>query len=160
MGNIVGHATGVDDLGSLSSWTSQHFDPRLSWADGAWVKERWGSDRPLILKGIMDADDARAAVAHGADALVVSNHGGRQLDGAPSSITALPAIVDAVGSAIEIHMDGGVRITQNSDGIEAGGHGESTGGTSTGLALHLGLGMRALGTIFEASKLRRVPGSP
>ena len=113
MGNIVGHATGVDDLGSLSSWTSQQFDPRLSWADVAWVKERWGSDRPLILKGIMDADDARSAVAHGADALIVSNHGGRQLDGAPSSIAALPAIVDAVGKDIEVHMDGGVRSGQD-----------------------------------------------
>jgi len=110
-GNIVGHATSVSDMSSLSSWTSQQFDLSLSWKDVAWIKERWGGK--LIIKGIMDAEDARLAVASGADAIIVSNHGGRQLDGAPSSIAALPAIVDAVGSEIEVHMDGGVRSGQD-----------------------------------------------
>eukprot|EP01030_Chromulinospumella_sphaerica_P022513 gene22513-22497_t len=110
-GNIVGHAKSVSDMSSLSSWTSQQFDLSLSWKDVAWIKERWGGK--LIIKGIMDAEDARLAVASGADALIVSNHGGRQLDGAPSSIAALPAIVDAVGSEIEVHMDGGIRSGQD-----------------------------------------------
>jgi L-lactate dehydrogenase (cytochrome)/glycolate oxidase len=98
-------------MSSLAAWTNEQFDPRLSWADVAWVKERWGGK--LILKGIMDAEDARLAVASGADAIVVSNHGGRQLDGAPSSIEALPAIVAEVGSQIEVHMDGGIRSGQD-----------------------------------------------
>ncbi len=110
-GNIIGHVTGVDDMGSLSEWTSKQFDPTLNWADVAWIKERWGGK--LILKGIQDVEDARLAVQSGADALIVSNHGGRQLDGAESSIQALPAIVDAVGSQIEVHMDGGVRSGQD-----------------------------------------------
>ena len=106
-GNIVGHVEGVGDLASLVAWTAQQFDPTLSWADVEWVKKRWGGK--LILKGILDVEDARLAVASGADAIVVSNHGGRQLDGAPSSISALPAIADAVGSQIEVWMDGGIR---------------------------------------------------
>jgi L-lactate dehydrogenase (cytochrome) len=110
-GNIVGHATSVSDLSSLSAWTSQQFDPALSWADVEWIKKRWGGK--LIIKGIMDPEDARLAVDSGADALIVSNHGGRQLDGAQSSIGALPAIVDAVGSRIEVHMDGGIRSGQD-----------------------------------------------
>jgi L-lactate dehydrogenase (cytochrome) len=110
-GNIVGHATDVSDMGSLSSWTSQQFDPALSWADVEWIKQRWGGK--LIIKGIMDPLDARLAADSGADALIVSNHGGRQLDGAQSSIGALPAIVDAVGKEIEVHMDGGVRSGQD-----------------------------------------------
>jgi len=110
-GNVLGHVKGVTDMGSLSAWTSQQFDPSLTWADVDWIKKRWGG--PLILKGIMDAEDARIATDHGADALVVSNHGGRQLDGAPSSIAALPAIVDAVGSRIEVWMDGGIRSGQD-----------------------------------------------
>jgi L-lactate dehydrogenase (cytochrome) len=110
-GNIVGHATSVSDLSSLSAWTSQQFDPALSWADVEWIKQRWGGK--LIIKGIMDPEDARLAVDSGADALVVSNHGGRQLDGAQSSIGALPAIVDAVGNRIEVHMDGGIRSGQD-----------------------------------------------
>ena len=110
-GNIVGHVSGVADLSSLSSWTASQFDPALSWDDVAWVKKLWGGK--LILKGIMDAEDARHAVDSGADALVVSNHGGRQLDGAPSSIAALPAIVDAVGADIEVWMDGGIRSGQD-----------------------------------------------
>jgi L-lactate dehydrogenase (cytochrome) len=110
-GNIVGHVTGVDDLSSLSAWTAQQFDPRLSWDDVAWIKNRWGGK--LILKGIMDPEDAARAVASGADALIVSNHGGRQLDGAPSAIRALPPIVEAVGSRIEVWMDGGIRSGQD-----------------------------------------------
>jgi L-lactate dehydrogenase (cytochrome) len=110
-GNIVGHATSVSDLSSLSAWTSQQFDPALSWTDVEWVKQRWGGK--LIIKGIMDAEDARLCVESGADALIVSNHGGRQLDGAPSSIAALPGIVDAVGKQIEVHMDGGIRSGQD-----------------------------------------------
>jgi L-lactate dehydrogenase (cytochrome) len=110
-GNIVGHATSVSDMSSLSSWTSQQFDLGLSWKDVEWIKQRWGGK--LIIKGIMDQADARLAVNSGADALIVSNHGGRQLDGAQSSIGALPAIVDAVGSQIEVHLDGGVRSGQD-----------------------------------------------
>jgi L-lactate dehydrogenase (cytochrome) len=110
-GNIVGHATSVSDLSSLSAWTSQQFDPALSWADVEWVKRRWGGK--LIIKGIMDPEDARLAVDSGADALIVSNHGGRQLDGAQSSIGALPPIVEAVGKQIEVHMDGGIRSGQD-----------------------------------------------
>jgi L-lactate dehydrogenase (cytochrome) len=110
-GNVLGHVKGVTDMGSLSAWTSQQFDPSLTWADVDWIKARWGGR--LILKGIMDAEDARLAVAHGADALVVSNHGGRQLDGAPSAISALPAIVAAVGGRAEVWMDGGIRSGQD-----------------------------------------------
>ena len=110
-GNIVGHAKGVGDLSSLSSWTSEQFDPRLDWKDVEWVKERWGGK--LILKGILDPEDARIAAESGADAIVVSNHGGRQLDGARSSISALPACVDAVGGRMEVLLDGGVRSGQD-----------------------------------------------
>ncbi|PLC55234.1 alpha-hydroxy-acid oxidizing enzyme [Pollutimonas nitritireducens] len=110
-GNIVGHAKGVGDLSSLSSWTAEQFDPALSWKDIEWIKKCWGGK--LILKGIMDAEDARLAVDSGADALIVSNHGGRQLDGAPSSISALPAIAHAVGKEIEVWMDGGIRSGQD-----------------------------------------------
>jgi isopentenyl diphosphate isomerase/L-lactate dehydrogenase-like FMN-dependent dehydrogenase len=110
-GNIVGHVTGVSDMSSLSSWTASQFDPGLNWGDVEWIKKRWGGK--LILKGIQDVDDAHMAVRSGADALIVSNHGGRQLDGAQSSIEALPAIVDAVGQQIEVHMDGGIRSGQD-----------------------------------------------
>ncbi|MNR83743.1 L-lactate dehydrogenase [cytochrome] [compost metagenome] len=110
-GNIVGHASDVSDMSSLSSWTSQQFDLALSWKDVEWIKRCWGGK--LIIKGIMDAEDARLAVASGADAIIVSNHGGRQLDGALSSIAALPSIVAAVGDQIEVHMDGGIRSGQD-----------------------------------------------
>jgi L-lactate dehydrogenase (cytochrome) len=110
-GNVIGHATAVDDMSSLSAWTAQQFDLSLSWKDIEWVKQRWGGK--LIIKGIMDVEDARLAADSGADALIVSNHGGRQLDGADSSIAALAPIVDAVGSKIEIHLDGGVRSGQD-----------------------------------------------
>jgi L-lactate dehydrogenase (cytochrome) len=110
-GNIVGHVRGVSDVSSLSKWTAEQFDPRLTWSDIAWVKQRWPGK--LILKGIMDPEDAMLAADSGADALVVSNHGGRQLDGAPSSIEALPRIVEAVGARIEVWMDGGIRSGQD-----------------------------------------------
>lgn len=110
-GNIVGHAKGVGDLSSLSSWTAEQFDPTLSWDDVKWIKDLWGGK--LILKGILDPEDAEKAVASGADALIVSNHGGRQLDGALSSIAALPAILDAVGGRMEVLMDGGIRSGQD-----------------------------------------------
>ncbi len=110
-GNIIGHTSGVTDMTSLSAWTSQQFDPALSWKDVEWIKQRWGGK--LIIKGIMDPEDARLSVESGADALIVSNHGGRQLDGAQSSIEALPAIVSAVGKQIEVHMDGGIRSGQD-----------------------------------------------
>jgi L-lactate dehydrogenase (cytochrome) len=110
-GNIVGHVSGVTDVSSLSAWTTQMFDPTLNWNDVEWIKKRWGGK--LILKGIQDVEDAKLAVASGADALIVSNHGGRQLDGAESSIRALPAVVDAVGAQIEVHMDGGIRSGQD-----------------------------------------------
>ena len=110
-GNIVGHVTGVADMSSLSSWTASQFDPALNWGDVEWIKKRWGGK--LILKGIQDVEDAQLAVQSGADALIVSNHGGRQLDGAQSSIEALPSIVQAVGKQIEVHMDGGVRSGQD-----------------------------------------------
>jgi L-lactate dehydrogenase (cytochrome) len=110
-GNIVGHVKGVEDMGSLSAWTSKQFDPRLTWKDVEWIRNRWGGK--LILKGVQDVEDARMAVDTGADALIVSNHGGRQLDGALSSIAALPEIADEVGNRIEVHMDGGIRSGQH-----------------------------------------------
>jgi L-lactate dehydrogenase (cytochrome) len=109
--NIVGHAPGVKDTSALSAWTAEQFDPSLNWDDVKRIKERWGGK--LILKGILDTEDAELAVASGADAIIVSNHGGRQLDGAPSSISALPAIARAVGSRIEVLMDGGIRSGQD-----------------------------------------------
>jgi L-lactate dehydrogenase (cytochrome) len=110
-GNIVGHVKGVENMSSLSAWTAQQFDPALNWGDVEWIKKRWGGK--LILKGIQDVEDAKLAVESGADALIVSNHGGRQLDGAETSIRALPAIVAEVGNNIEVHMDGGIRSGQD-----------------------------------------------
>ena len=110
-GNIVGHVKGVSDMSKLSEWTASQFDPALNWKDVEWIKKRWGGK--LILKGIQDVEDARQALNSGANALIVSNHGGRQLDGAESSIQSLPAIVDAVGKDVEIHMDGGIRSGQD-----------------------------------------------
>lgn len=133
-GNIVGHAKGVGDLSSLSAWTAEQFDPALSWNDVEWIKQRWGGK--LILKGIMDVDDARLAAQSGADALIVSNHGGRQLDGAPSSIHALPAIVEAVGKDIEVWLDSGIRSGQ--DVLKALALGAK--GTMIGRAFLYGLG--------------------
>ena len=132
--NIVGHAKSVTDLKSLSAWTTEQFDPALSWDDVKWIKDRWGGK--LILKGILDPEDARKAAESGADALIVSNHGGRQLDGAMSSIEALPAIADAVGDRIEVLMDGGIRSGQ--DVIKALALGAS--GVFIGRAFLYGLG--------------------
>ena len=109
--NIVGHAKSVTDLSSLSAWTAEQFDPQLSWADVEWIKNKWGGK--LILKGILDREDAEMAARTGADAIIVSNHGGRQLDGAASSISKLEEIADAVGDKIEIHLDGGIRSGQD-----------------------------------------------
>ncbi|ATA97146.1 alpha-hydroxy acid oxidase [Sinorhizobium meliloti] len=109
--NIVGHAKSVADLSSLQAWTNEQFDPQLSWKDVEWIKERWSG--PLILKGILDPEDAKMAAKTGADAIIVSNHGGRQLDGAHSSISMLPRIVEAVGDQIEVHLDGGIRSGQD-----------------------------------------------
>jgi L-lactate dehydrogenase (cytochrome) len=133
-GNIVGHVKGVTDMANLSAWTAQQFDPRLNWGDVEWIKKRWGGK--LILKGIQDVEDARLAVESGADALIVSNHGGRQLDGALSSIAALPAVAAEVGSKIEVHMDGGIRSGQ--DVLKARALGAR--GTYIGRAFLYGLG--------------------
>ena len=143
--NIVGHAKGVKDTRALSAWTAEQFDPTLSWDDIKRIKERWGGK--LILKGILDAEDAELAVKSGADALIVSNHGGRQLDGAPSSISALPEIAGAVGSRIEVLMDGGVRSGQ--DVIKALALGAK--GVLIGRAYVYGLG--ALGEVGVAKSL-------
>jgi L-lactate dehydrogenase (cytochrome) len=133
-GNLIGHAKGVSDMSSLGAWTREQFDPQLNWNDVDWIKKRWGGK--LILKGIMDVEDARLAADSGADALVVSNHGGRQLDGAPSSIAALPYIASEVGSRIEVWMDGGIRSGQ--DVLKAVALGAK--GTMIGRAFLYGLG--------------------
>lgn len=146
-GNLVGHVKGVSDMNSLSAWTNEQFDPRLSWADVAWVKEQWGGK--LILKGIQDVEDAKLAAASGADAIVVSNHGGRQLDGAPSSIAALPEIVEAVGSQIEVWMDGGIRSGQ--DVLKAWALGAR--GTLIGRAMVYGLGAMGEAGVTKALQI-------
>jgi L-lactate dehydrogenase (cytochrome) len=110
-GNITGHIKGMENVNSLSQWISGQFDPALSWKDIEWIAGLWNGK--LILKGILDVEDARMAARTGAAALVVSNHGGRQLDGAPSSISMLPKIADAVGSDIEVMFDGGIRSGQD-----------------------------------------------
>lgn len=110
-GNIIGHAKGVTNLGSLSAWSAEQLDPTLHWEDIAWVREQWGGK--LILKGIMDAEDAKRAADTGADAMIVSNHGGRQLDGAPATIEVLPQILRAVDDRIEVWLDGGIRTGQD-----------------------------------------------
>lgn len=133
-GNIVGYVDGVADMSSLSSWTASQFDPSLNWGDVERIKKLWGGK--LILKGIMDAEDARLAADSGADALVVSNHGGRQLDGAPSSIEALPGIAEAAGKDIEVWMDGGIRSGQ--DVLKARALGAQ--GTMIGRSFLYGLG--------------------
>ena len=146
-GNIVGHATGVGDMSSLSSWTAEQFDPQLNWGDVEWIKRRWGGK--LILKGIMDAEDARLAAQTGADALVVSNHGGRQLDGATSSIAALPAIVEAAGKSMEVWMDGGIRSGQ--DVLKAWALGAR--GTMIGRSMVYGLGAFGEAGVTKALQL-------
>jgi L-lactate dehydrogenase (cytochrome) len=146
-GNIVGHATGVENMSSLSEWTTGQFDPRLNWGDVEWIKKRWGGK--LVLKGILDVEDAKLARESGADALIVSNHGGRQLDGAPSSIAALTAIVDAVGSGIEVWMDGGIRSGQ--DVLKAVALGAK--GTMIGRAFVYGLGAHGEAGVTQCLEL-------
>jgi isopentenyl diphosphate isomerase/L-lactate dehydrogenase-like FMN-dependent dehydrogenase len=145
--NLVGHVKGVSDMASLAAWTNEQFDPRLSWADVAWVKERWGGK--FILKGIMDVEDAQLAAQAGVDAIVVSNHGGRQLDGAPSSISALPAIVAAVGDKLEVWMDGGIRSGQ--DVLKAWALGAR--GTMIGRAMAYGLGAMGEAGVSKALQI-------
>ena len=132
--NIVGHAKSVGDIRSLSAWTNEQFDLRLDWSKIAKLKEKWGGT--FILKGILDVEDAKMAIQVGADAIIVSNHGGRQLDGALSSIRALPAIVAAVGDQIEVLFDGGIRSGQ--DVLKALALGAK--GTMIGRAYIYGLG--------------------
>jgi L-lactate dehydrogenase (cytochrome) len=148
-GNIVGHVKGVADMSSLGAWTAQQFDPALNWGDVEWIKKRWGGK--LILKGILDAEDARLAADSGADALIVSNHGGRQLDGAPSSIAALPGIVEAVGDRIEVWMDGGIRSGQ--DVLKAVALGAK--GTLIGRAFLYGLGAMGQAGVTKCLELIR-----
>ena len=145
--NLVGHVEAVTNMNSLASWTNEQFDPRLSWADVAWVKEQWGGK--LILKGIQDLEDAHLAVASGADAIVVSNHGGRQLDGAMSSISALPEIAQAVGDKIEVWMDGGIRSGQ--DVLKAWALGAR--GTMIGRAMVYGLGAMGEAGVTKALQI-------
>ena len=146
-GNIVGHVDGVGDVSSLSSWTADQFDPSLNWSDVEWIKKLWGGK--IILKGVMDAEDARLAAQSGADALVVSNHGGRQLDGAPSSIEALPSIAEAAGKDIEVWMDGGIRSGQ--DVLKARALGAQ--GTMIGRSFLYGLGAYAQAGVSSALQI-------
>ncbi|MDB2391167.1 alpha-hydroxy-acid oxidizing protein [Alphaproteobacteria bacterium] len=145
--NIVGHVKGVEDMSSLASWTNDQFDPSLSWDDVAAIRKQWGGK--LIIKGILDAEDAKAAVNIGADAIVVSNHGGRQLDGAMSSIAALPAIVDTVGDKTEVWMDSGIRSGQ--DVLRAIALGAK--GTLIGRAFLYGLGARGQDGVRETLEI-------
>ena len=146
-GNIVGHVKGVENMGSLSEWTAKQFDPGLNWGDVEWIKQRWGGQ--IIVKGIQDVEDAKLAVQSGADALIVSNHGGRQLDGAESSIRALSRIMDAVGGQIEVHMDGGIRSGQ--DVLKARALGAQ--GTYIGRAFLYGLGAMGEAGVTKALEI-------
>jgi len=146
-GNLVGHAKGVSDMSSLGTWTREQFDPKLDWNDVEWIKKRWGGK--LILKGIMDVEDARLAAQSGAEALIVSNHGGRQLDGAPASIEALPAIAEAVGRDIEVWMDGGIRSGQ--DVLKAWALGAR--GTMIGRSFLYGLGAMGEAGVTKALEI-------
>ena len=148
-GNIIGHVAGVEDTGSLSEWTRQQFDPGLNWDDVAWIKDLWGG--PLIIKGIMTPEDACLARDHGADAIIVSNHGGRQLDGAPASIEVLPAIKAAVGDRLEVLMDGGIRSGQ--DVLRALASGAD--GTMVGRAYIYGLGALGEAGVVETLNILR-----
>ena len=148
-GNIVGHAKSVTDLSSLSSWTAEQFDPQLSWSDVEWIKRQWGGK--LILKGILDREDAEMAAATGADAIIVSNRGGRQLDGASSSISRLEEIADAVGDRVEIHFDGGIRSGQ--DVLKALCLGAK--GTFIGRPFLYGLGARGEKGVTQALEIIR-----
>ncbi|KPF68732.1 lactate dehydrogenase [beta proteobacterium AAP99] len=147
--NIVGHASNVSNMSSLSAWTAEQFDPKLSWDDVKWIQDRWGGK--LIIKGILDAEDAERAVQTGADAIIVSNHGGRQLDGARSSIEVLPEIVRAVGDKIEVHIDGGIRSGQ--DVLRAWALGAR--GTYIGRAFLYGLGAMGEAGVTKALEIIR-----
>lgn len=146
-GNIVGHVKGVKDMSSLADWTVSQFDASLSWDDVKEIRKQWGGK--VIIKGILDAEDARAAVNVGADAIVVSNHGGRQLDGALSAIKALPTIVDAVGDKAEVWMDGGIRSGQ--DVLRAIAMGAQ--GTLIGRAFLYGLGAGGQAGVTKALEI-------
>lgn len=133
-GNIVGHVQGISDMSALGAWTAEQFDPTLDWSKIAKLMEQWGGK--VILKGVLDPEDAKMAASLGADAITVSNHGGRQLDGALSSIRMLPQILDAVGSDIEVHLDSGIRSGQDVlKALAMGAH-----GTMIGRAFVHGLG--------------------
>ncbi|MCB1367613.1 MAG: alpha-hydroxy-acid oxidizing protein [Rhodobacteraceae bacterium] len=142
--NIVGHVDNISDPSKLMQWTNEQFDLKLDWEAVRKIKKMW--DGPLILKGIMEAEDARKAVEAGADAIIVSNHGGRQLDGAQSSIRALPAIMDAVGDKIEVHLDSGIRTGQ--DILKAYAMGAK--GTMIGRAYIYGLGANGQAGVTSA----------
>jgi L-lactate dehydrogenase (cytochrome) len=146
-GNIIGHVKGVKDMSSLADWTVSQFDASLSWDDVKEIRKQW--DGKVIIKGVLDAEDARAAVNVGADAIVVSNHGGRQLDGALSAIKALPAIVDAVGDKAEVWMDGGIRSGQ--DVLRAIAMGAQ--GTLIGRAFLYGLGAGGQAGVTKALEI-------
>ncbi|MEO9526778.1 alpha-hydroxy acid oxidase [Roseibium sp.] len=148
-GNIHGHVSGVDDMSSLAEWTNSQFDPSLDWSSVEWVKKHW--DRKLILKGINDVEDAKIAADIGADAIVVSNHGGRQLDGALASYDVLRDIVDAVGDRIEVHFDGGIRSGQ--DVFKAVAMGARS--TYIGRAFIYGLGARGKAGVTQVLEIMR-----
>ena len=148
-GNIFGHVKGIDDMSSLSDWVTSQFDPSLDWKDVSEIRSIW--DGKLILKGIMDSEDAIAAVQAGADAIVVSNHGGRQLDGTISSIDALPRILDVVGNKCEVWMDGGIRSGQ--DILRAVALGAT--GTLIGRAFLYGLGASGQNGVFQTLEILR-----
>ena len=143
-GNIVGHVDGISDTSQLGAWTAEQFDPSLDWGKIAKIKEMWGGK--VILKGILDAEDAKMALKVGADAIIVSNHGGRQLDGAMSSIKMLPSILDAVGDQIEVHLDSGIRSGQ--DVLKAVAMGAK--GTYIGRAYIYGLGAMGQAGVSKA----------
>jgi L-lactate dehydrogenase (cytochrome) len=146
-GNIVGHVKGVDDMSSLASWVKDQFDPTMTWADIELIRKLWNGK--LILKGILDTRDARRAVEAGADVIVVSNHGGRQLDGAVFSVQALPAIVDAVGERVEVWLDSGVRTGQ--DVLKAVASGAR--GTMIGRAVLYGLAAAGEGGVRKSLEI-------
>jgi len=148
-GNLEGRIPSARSLTTLSQWIAGQFDPTLSWKDGEWVKKQWGGK--LVLKGILEPGDAKTAAKTGASALIVSNHGGRQLDGAPSSITALPKIADAVGGEIEVMFDGGIRSGQ--DVLRALALGAK--GTLIGRAFAYGLGALGEAGVTRALELIR-----
>lgn len=147
LGNIIGHIDGVSNNALLSEWCARQFDPTLNWSDVGWIRRLWGGK--LILKGIQDVEDAKIALTTGADALIVSNHGGRQLDGAPSSISALPAIAEAVADRMEVHMDGGIRSGQ--DVLKAVALGAK--GTYIGRSMLYGLGAMGEAGVTKALEI-------